>query len=112
MGGQAIENPQFDPDLDGRMGIRLFGPCEDAAGVNCTLFEDPATLHLSTTRWYTSSIRIFDGSLMVIGGIHESTPFYNTDPVNSFEFFPPKDGGVARNSSFLARSVPANLFPR
>jgi len=50
--------------------------------------------------------------LMVVGGIHERTPFYNTDPVNNFEFFPPKDGGVPRPSAFLERSLPANLFPR
>ena len=49
---------------------------------------------------------------MIIGGMHESTPFYNTDPVNSIEFFPSKDGGVPRPSAFLERSLPANLFPR
>ncbi|KAJ7174592.1 glyoxal oxidase N-terminus-domain-containing protein [Mycena filopes] len=64
------------------------------------------------TRWYPSSLRIFDGSLMIIGGIHEATAFYNTDPVNSFEFFPSKDGGIPRPSAFLERSLPANLFPR
>jgi len=94
------------------MGLRLFGPCADPNGVGCTIFEDLDTLHLAETRWYTSSLRIFDGSLMIVGGIHESTPFYNTDPVNSFEFFPKKDGGVPRPSAFLARTVPVNLFPR
>ncbi|KAJ7065014.1 glyoxal oxidase N-terminus-domain-containing protein [Mycena amicta] len=97
---------------DGRMGLRLFGPCTDPAGRGCTVFEDLDTLHLAETRWYPSSVRIFDGSLMVVGGIHESTPFYNTDPVNSFEFFPPKDGGIPRPSAFLERSLPVNLFPR
>ncbi|KAJ6487983.1 glyoxal oxidase N-terminus-domain-containing protein [Mycena sanguinolenta] len=99
---------------DGRMGLRLFGPCLDPNGVGegCTIFEDLETLQLAETRWYTSTLRIFDGSLMVVGGIHESTPFYNTDPVNSFEFFPKKDGGVPRPSDFLARTVPVNLFPR
>lgn len=29
------------------MGIRIFEPCDDPAGVGCTLFEDPATLHLA-----------------------------------------------------------------
>lgn len=48
----------------------------------------------------------------MVGGIHEATGFYNTDPVNSFEFFPPKDNGVPRPSAFLQRSLPANLFPR
>ncbi|KAJ7634843.1 glyoxal oxidase N-terminus-domain-containing protein [Roridomyces roridus] len=97
---------------DGRMALRLFGPCADPAGANCTIFEDLDHLTLAETRWYTSALRIFDGSLMIVGGIHESTPFYNTDPVNSFEFFPKKDGGVPRPSAFLERSLPVNLFPR
>ncbi|KAJ7485306.1 glyoxal oxidase N-terminus-domain-containing protein [Mycena latifolia] len=100
--------------VDGRMGLRLFGPCLDplGEGPDCTIFEDLDTLQMAETRWYTSSLRIFDGSLMIVGGIHESTPFYNTDPVNNFEFFPKKDGGVPRPSAFLERSVPVNLFPR
>jgi len=49
---------------------------------------------------------------MIVGGTHEAVAFYNIDPVDSFEFFPPKDGGVPRPSEFLARSGPANLFPR
>ncbi|GLB37998.1 putative protein with domain of unknown function (DUF1929) [Lyophyllum shimeji] len=112
VGGQAVENPDTEPDTDGRMMIRLLEPCTDANGVGCRIIEDPATLHLAETRWYPSSLRLFDGSLMVIGGIHEQTPFYNVDPVNSFEFFPPKDSGVPRSSAFLERSLPANLFPR
>ncbi|PPR00143.1 hypothetical protein CVT24_008950 [Panaeolus cyanescens] len=104
--------PAITAASDGRMGLRLFEPCDDPNGVGCTLFEDPETLHLEQTRWYPTSLRIFDGSLMVVGGIHERTPFYNTDPVNTFEFFPPKDGGVPRPSAFLERSLPTNLFPR
>ena len=49
---------------------------------------------------------------MIAGGMHEGGPFYNTDPVNSYEFFPSKDGNVPRPSVFLNRSLPANLFPR
>ncbi|KDR72992.1 hypothetical protein GALMADRAFT_158624 [Galerina marginata CBS 339.88] len=97
---------------DGRMGIRIFEPCEDENGVGCTIIEDPATLHLVENRWYTSAIRIFDGSLMIVGGIHEATLFYNTDPVNNIEFFPSKDKAVPRPLEFLQRSLPANLFPR
>ncbi|KAF8157800.1 glyoxal oxidase precursor [Crassisporium funariophilum] len=104
--------PAITAAQDGRMGIRIFEPCDDPNGIGCTLFEDPETLHLEETRWYPSSLRIFDGSLMIVGGIHERTPFYNTDPVNNFEFFPPKDGGVPRPSAFLERSLPTNLFPR
>ena len=94
------------------MSVRVFEPCTSPSGAGCTVTENPATMHLAETRWYTSAIRIFDGSLIVVGGIHEATPFYNTDPVNSFEFFPSKDGGVPRPSAFLERSLPVNLFPR
>lgn len=111
------------------MGLRLFNPCADPTGANCTVFEDPATLHLNQTRWYPSTARIFDGSIVsilhnatlfpsngiaqiIVGGMHEETPFYNTDPVNSFEFFPSKDNNTPRPSAFLERSLPTNLFPR
>lgn len=117
VGGQAPELPPnavYPPDGDGRQGIRLFGPCDspDGIGEGCTLFEDPETLHLAVNRWYPSSLRIFDGSLMVIGGTNNATPFYNMFPENSFEFFPKKDGGQVRFSPFLERTVPTNLFPR
>ncbi|KAF8173873.1 glyoxal oxidase precursor [Mycena galopus ATCC 62051] len=98
--------------VDGRMGVRIFEPCSSPDGTGCTLFDNPDLVHLAETRWYPSSLRIFDGSLMIAGGIHEGTLFYNTDPVNSFEFFPSKDGGVPRPSAFLERSLVANLFPR
>ncbi|KAJ6600566.1 glyoxal oxidase N-terminus-domain-containing protein [Mycena vulgaris] len=100
------------PGSDGRMGLRIFEPCTSASGEGCTLYDDPDTVHLTENRWYPTTLRIFDGSLMVVGGIHEVTPFYNTDPVNNFEFFPAKDGTIPRPSAFLERSLPSNLFPR
>ncbi|KAJ7165639.1 glyoxal oxidase N-terminus-domain-containing protein [Mycena crocata] len=110
VGGNFIAN--LSSATDGRMGVRIFEPCTDIDGRGCKLFDDPSTVHLSENRWYPSSLRIFDGSLMIVGGIHDLTPFYNTDPVNSFEFFPSKDGAIPRPSAFLERSLPANLFPR
>ncbi|KAI8989902.1 glyoxal oxidase precursor [Trametes punicea] len=101
-------NPAIEP---GNQGIRIFEPCASPTGDGCTLFEDPATLHLLEKRWYASSTRIFDGSLLIVGGMHESTPFYNTDPALNFEFFPRKED-TPRPSEFLNRSLPANLFPR
>ncbi|KAH9911058.1 glyoxal oxidase precursor [Epithele typhae] len=97
--------------LNGTQALRIFEPCASPTGEGCTLFEDPATLHLLETRWYPSSARIFDGSLLIVGGMHEDTPFFNTDPALSFEFFPPKED-TPRPSEFLKRSLPANLFPR
>ncbi|KXN80836.1 hypothetical protein AN958_07199 [Leucoagaricus sp. SymC.cos] len=109
VGGHIPAIPQAQ---DGRMGIRIWEPCDDPNGVGCSLFEDPDNLHLAETRWYPSSLRISDGSLMVVGGMRKAAIFNNDDPVNSIEFFPPKDGGVPRPSEFLARTLPANLFPR
>lgn len=103
-----VGNPAIHP---GNQAIRIFEPCASPTGEGCTLFEDPATLHLLAKRWYPSSIRIFDGSLLIVGGTHVNANFYNVDPENSFEFFPPKESTV-RPSAFLARSLPANLFPR
>ncbi|KAF8907403.1 glyoxal oxidase precursor [Mucidula mucida] len=111
-GTMAIENTDTVPDKVGMMGIRIFEPCLDASGTDCTLFEDPDTLHLAEQRWYPASVRIFDGSLFIVGGSHNLTLFYNFDPANTFEFFPPKDGGVPRQSAFLKRSLPSNMFPR
>ncbi|KAG6884478.1 hypothetical protein C0993_010687 [Termitomyces sp. T159_Od127] len=112
VGGTDVENPETEPDTDGRMMIRLLEPCNDAEGVGCRVIEDPVRLRLAETRWYPGSLRIFDGSLMIIGGMHELTLFYNTDPVNSYEFFPPKDNGQPRPSAFLQRTPRVNLFPR
>ncbi|KAL0953560.1 hypothetical protein HGRIS_004780 [Hohenbuehelia grisea] len=95
----------------GNNAIRIFEPCASPSGAGCTLFEDPNTHHLLEKRWYPASIRIFDGSLMIIGGTHIPVAFYNIDPVNSFEFFPQKES-TPRPSPFLERSLPANLFPR
>ncbi|KAG6907578.1 hypothetical protein DXG01_008374 [Tephrocybe rancida] len=112
VGGTVPQVPETEPNIDGRMIIRLFEPCTDVNGQGCNVFEDPATHHLTTTRWYPTAVRIYDGSLIIIGGTHNITFFYNEDPVNTYEFFPPKDNGLARPSTFLERSLPANLFPR
>ncbi|KAI0705752.1 glyoxal oxidase N-terminus-domain-containing protein [Cerioporus squamosus] len=95
----------------GTQAIRIFEPCASPTGEGCTVFEDPANLHLLEKRWYPSSVRIFDGSLMIVGGMHEDAAFYNIDPALSFEFFPPKED-APRPSEFLKRSLPTNLFPR
>ncbi|KAI0705751.1 glyoxal oxidase precursor [Cerioporus squamosus] len=100
-------NPIIKP---GNQAIRLLGPCSSPTGESCTLFEDP-NLVLLAERWYPSAIRIFDGSLLIAGGMHFEAVFYNVAPENSFEFFPRKEESV-RPSAFLERALPANLFPR
>ncbi|KAJ7136302.1 glyoxal oxidase precursor [Mycena crocata] len=112
--GQPLEAPG-QPPADGRMGIRLFGPCTSPTGENCTVFEDPEHIHLAITRWYPTGLRIPDGSLMIIGGSNVNT-FYNTGPItrDSIEFFPSRLGeqGIVRPSQFLLDAEPVNMFPR
>ncbi|KAJ7472062.1 glyoxal oxidase precursor [Mycena latifolia] len=112
--GQPLEDPS-QPPADGRLGIRLFGPCTSPTGENCTVFEDPEHIHLAVTRWYPTGLRIPDGSLMIIGGSNINT-FYNTGPIamDSIEFFPSKPGeeGTVRPSQFLLDAEPVNMFPR
>ncbi|KAF7315079.1 hypothetical protein MIND_00022100 [Mycena indigotica] len=109
--GQPLE-PGAPPPGDGRMGIRLFGPCTSPTGAGCTVFEDPANIHLKVLRWYPTGLRLPDGSLMIIGGSNTNT-FYNNAPtaVDSIEFFPSKEDTV-RPSQFLLDAQPVNMFPR
>ncbi|KAJ6520169.1 glyoxal oxidase N-terminus-domain-containing protein [Mycena sanguinolenta] len=112
--GNPLETPG-QPPADGRMGIRLFGPCTSPTGENCTVFEDPENVHLAVTRWYPTGLRIPDGSLMVIGGSNAAV-FYNVGPTteNSIEFWPsrPGEAGTVIPSQFLLDAVPVNMFPR
>jgi hypothetical protein len=112
--GQPLEQPG-QPPADGRMGIRLFGPCTSPISEDCTVFEDPAHIHLAVTRWYPTGLRIPDGSLMIIGGSNINI-FYNAGPTaeDSIEFFPSRPGeeGTVRPSQFLLDAEPVNMFPK
>ncbi|KAI1791060.1 glyoxal oxidase precursor [Ganoderma leucocontextum] len=110
IGGDQVGFPGNPIIKPGNQAIRLFAPCASPTGDGCTLFEDP-NLILLEKRWYPSATRIFDGSLIIVGGMHVEAVFYNVDPANSIEFFPRKEE-TARPSPFLERSLPANLFPR
>ena len=46
------------------------------------------------------NIRIFEGSLLVVGVAHVNAGFHNVDPKNSYEFYPRKEDTV-RPSAFL-----------
>ncbi|KAK7449323.1 hypothetical protein VKT23_013466 [Stygiomarasmius scandens] len=117
IGGNGVElppNQTIPTEGDGLMAIRIWEPCDDPTGLSCSLIEDDKTLHLAKRRWYTTAVRIFDGSLMIVGGMHNQSIFWNFPELteNSIEFFPSKDGGEPRPSDFLARTLPVNLFPR
>lgn len=61
---------------DGTTGLRIFEPCDDPAGEGCTLFEDPANLHLAESRLvfsHTKNMSMF--SFLCIGGIRHRSVF-------------------------------------
>ena len=110
VGGNPVVDGQWG-DSNGIQGIRLFGPCKTPDGSGCNVYEDPKNLKLFAQRWYPTALRIFDGSILIMGG----TPaggFYTTPTLNtpSYEYFP-KRGTQAVFSPFLNRTVPANTFP-
>jgi hypothetical protein len=113
-------NPVVDSDLgdeNGEQGLRLFTPstCSDTA-TSCAFFESPDRIRLGTVRWYSSSVRIDDGSILIIGGA-TSGGFIDSSGATaaSLEFYPPKSingfNGTAIPSKFLVAALNANLFP-
>ncbi|THU91870.1 hypothetical protein K435DRAFT_673233 [Dendrothele bispora CBS 962.96] len=104
-------------DLTGDGGfqaIRLFNPCTDGT---CDIVEDPTQLHLTSKRWYPSSVRLDDGSVMIYGGStfggfqNQAGDFNNP----TYEFFPPKNingfNGVQIPNKFLNDALNATHFP-
>src|ERR1700742_909015 len=91
IGGNIAIDPEWG-DTDGRTGIRLFGPCTDPTGASCKVYEDPANLHLAAPRWYPTTLRLYDGSAIVIGGSIQNI-LYNNPGNNtpSYEFYPKRD---------------------
>ncbi|KAE9407813.1 hypothetical protein BT96DRAFT_1037614 [Gymnopus androsaceus JB14] len=66
----------------------------------CDILEDPTRIRLTSPRWYPSSARISDGSMIIIGfpnlvvtHLTCRHQFYQQRSVNnpSYEFFPPKN---------------------
>ncbi|THU84473.1 hypothetical protein K435DRAFT_687429 [Dendrothele bispora CBS 962.96] len=93
---------------NGLAAVRLFDPCEDG---NCDLFENQNVRRAASLRWYTSSARLEDGSILLFG----LADFPNiTNP--TYEFYPPKKihGSPERYPifvPFLMETLNANHFP-
>ncbi|KAK0445196.1 glyoxal oxidase N-terminus-domain-containing protein [Armillaria borealis] len=117
-------NPVVITGANGLQAIRMFTPCNDKT---CDVFEDPNHIHLTSNRWYPSSIRIEDGSIIVYGG-SVGGGYINSNSINNptYEFFPPKNingkpsiveltslrhNGVQIPSQFLRNTLNGNHFP-
>ncbi|CAE6482201.1 unnamed protein product [Rhizoctonia solani] len=99
---------------DGQQGVRLFNPCP--ASGNCDIYENPTRIRLTSNRWYPTSARLHDGSVVIIGGM-TIADWTNSASVNnpSYEFFPPKNingyNGLQIPSQFFKDTLPHNTYP-
>ncbi|KAJ6542850.1 glyoxal oxidase N-terminus-domain-containing protein [Mycena capillaripes] len=97
----------------GLQGVRLFNPCTTGT---CDVFENPDRIRTTSPRWYPSSVRIEDGSIIIFGG-SVTFGFTNSADINnpSYEFFPPKNingfNGLQIPSQFLEDTLNSNHFP-
>lgn len=52
-----------DGDGNGAQGLRLFDPssCADDAPA-CAFYEDPSRIHITSSRWYPTTVKLDDGA--------------------------------------------------
>ncbi|KAJ7247284.1 glyoxal oxidase N-terminus-domain-containing protein [Mycena rebaudengoi] len=108
-------NPIVTTGANGLQAVRLFTPCTTGT---CDVFESPKRVRLTSPRWYPSSVRIEDGSIIIFGGSKSgSDSFINSAGINnpSYEFYPPKNingfNGLQIPSQFLIDTLNGNHFP-
>ncbi|CAE6440782.1 unnamed protein product [Rhizoctonia solani] len=113
-GGHPFVSRNGELVSDGQQGVRLFNPC--AASGSCDIYENPTRMRLSSKRWYPTSARLHDGSIVVIGGM-VLADWTNSAAVNNptYEFFPPKNingyNGLQIPSQFFKDTLPHNTYP-
>ncbi|KAJ6471925.1 glyoxal oxidase N-terminus-domain-containing protein [Mycena sanguinolenta] len=106
-------NPIVITGANGLQGLRLFTPCTNGT---CDVYESPTRIRLSSARWYPSSVRIDDGSIIIWGG-SVAGGFINGAGMNnpSYEFYPPKNingfNGLKIPSQFMVDTLNGNHFP-
>jgi hypothetical protein len=96
-------------DLDGRQSIRILEPCLGPSKACNVLDMVNAS---SVSRWYPTTLRLTNGSALIIGGSTENV-FMNNLTINepSVSFFPPRSSSSKYEFPFLRRTLNANLFP-
>jgi len=66
VGGNPQQTYINDKAQDGLAAIRLFTPCTNS---KCDVYENPSRIRMTSPRWYPSTVRLTDGSLMIAGGM-------------------------------------------
>ncbi|GBE82141.1 Aldehyde oxidase GLOX [Sparassis crispa] len=103
-------------DLDGLQAIRIFEPCDTGSVEDCKMYENHVRVRMASPRWYSTVVRISDGSAMIIGGSRKGG-WINNATVNNptIEYWPPKNihgsNGLPIHLPFLVDTLNANLFP-
>ncbi|KAE9399120.1 hypothetical protein BT96DRAFT_920339 [Gymnopus androsaceus JB14] len=109
-------NPIIITGTSGLQAVRLFTPCSDEM---CDILEDPTRIRLTSPRWYPSSARISDGSMIIIGGSMIGG-FANSASINNptLRVLPSKEyqrnlgfNGLQIPMQFLQDTLNANHFP-
>ncbi|POW10526.1 hypothetical protein PSTT_06024, partial [Puccinia striiformis] len=105
IGGNAPEfQKQEFGDTNGLQSIRFYTPCDDG---KCAINEY-ANIKLTTARWYPTSTRLPDGSVMIVGGSTEDQQSDNRIlPSEKFQ----ANAKSPVFSPFLNRTLVTNLFP-
>lgn len=129
VGGNPQQTYINDAAEDGLAAVRLFTPCSNN---KCDVYENPSRIRLTrcvtvcaaermsvrsfrrvltgladrSPRWYPSTVRLTDGSLLVVGGM-VAGGYNNAESTDNptMEFFPPKGNGLQFYSSFLHDAV-------
>lgn len=74
-GNPRTLNRQIFDARNGLEAIRLFTPGENAAAA--VIEEYPESIHLDEKRWYASTSRLRDGSIIILGGSKRKRNFIN-----------------------------------
>ncbi|EIN07542.1 hypothetical protein PUNSTDRAFT_154813 [Punctularia strigosozonata HHB-11173 SS5] len=103
-------------DANGLQAIRVFEPCESPDAEGCAMTEDHQRIRMASARWYASTVRLDDGSVMIIGGSTKGGWMNNATTNNpTVEYFPPKSingsKGLPVHMPFLVDTLNSNLFP-
>jgi hypothetical protein len=115
VGGAAVDKSGFG-DVNGLQGLRLFHPCDSENADKCEIYENPSRIKMASPRWYPTSVRLDDGSVVIIGGSTRGDYINNSGMNNpTIEFWPPKaihgSNGMPIPMQFLKDTLNANLFP-
>ncbi|KAG8791039.1 hypothetical protein FRC12_010290 [Ceratobasidium sp. 428] len=90
VGGNPMVSSTNTSAANGLQAMRMFNSCEDTK--NCDMHEWPKRVRLTSSRWYPSSVRLPDGSAMILGGAQGGS-WTNSEQLSNptYEFFPPKN---------------------